>query len=73
MPGKINLQPKCVSYCYDECLAADALIESYSKLRDTGFIGLSAEEVAAKRKRVEELIDLPEYYQIEAETTERRD
>jgi 2-methylisocitrate lyase-like PEP mutase family enzyme len=54
-------------------LAADALIESYSKLRDTGFIGLSAEEVAAKRKRVEELIDLPEYYQIEAETTERRD
>ena len=54
-------------------LAAEALIESYSKLRDTGFIGLSAEEVAAKRKRVEELIDLPEYYRIEAETTERRE
>ena len=54
-------------------LAAEALIESYSKLRDTGFIGLSTEEVAAKRKRVEELIDLPEYYRIEAETTERRE
>lgn len=50
----------------------DALFQVYGSLRDTGLIGISAEEVAAKRRRIEELISLPEYYQVEAETTERR-
>ena len=51
--------------------AAKGLIEAYQSLKDTGLTGLSAEEVATRRRRVEELISLPEYYQVEAETTER--
>jgi methylisocitrate lyase len=51
--------------------AVTALEEVYRNLRDTGLTGISAEEVAARRARVEELIDLPEYYRIESETTER--
>ena len=50
----------------------DALQDVYRRLRDTGLIGISAEEVAVKRTKVEELIGLPDYYKIEAETTERR-
>ena len=49
----------------------DALFSVYQTLKETGFTGVSAEEVAERRKRVEELISLPEYYRIEAETTER--
>ena len=48
-----------------------ALEQVYGSLRDTGLTGISAEEVAIRRGRVEELIDLPEYYRIEAETTEQ--
>ena len=51
--------------------AATALLDVYGKLRDTGLTGISAEEVAVRRRRVEELISLPEYYQVEAATTER--
>jgi methylisocitrate lyase len=50
--------------------AATALLDVYGKLKDTGLTGISAEEVAVRRRRVEELISLPEYYQVEA-TTER--
>ena len=49
----------------------DALMNVYQSLKTTGLTGISAEEVVEKRRRVEELIDLPEYYRIEAETTER--
>ena len=49
----------------------DALMKVYGSLMSTGLTGISAEEVVEKRRRVEELIDLPEYYRIEAETTER--
>ena len=52
-------------------VAASALTDAYQCLKDTGLTGISAGEVARKRKRVEELIGLPEYYRIEAETTER--
>ena len=51
---------------------AGALLDVYRNLRDTGLTGISAEDVATKGAMVEELIDLPEYYRIEAETTERR-
>ena len=62
-----------VIYATTPIIAATfALLDVYEHLRDTGLTGLSAEEVAVKRKRVEELIGLPEYYRIEAETTERR-
>ena len=51
----------------------DALFSVYQTLKETGLTGVSAEEVAEMRKRVEELISLPKYYRIEAETTERDD
>jgi methylisocitrate lyase len=51
--------------------AVTALLDVYRKLKDTGLTGISAEEVAVRRRRVEELISLPEYYQVEAATTER--
>ena len=52
-------------------VTVSALTDAYRSLRDTGLTGISAGEVVQKRKRVEELIGLPEYYRIEAETTER--
>ena len=51
--------------------AVTGLEQAYRSLRDTGLTGIDAAEVAARRARIEELIDLPEYYRIEAETTER--
>ena len=51
--------------------AVTSLDQVYRSLRDTGLTGVSAAEVLAQRARVEELIDLPEYYRIEAETTEQ--
>ena len=50
---------------------ATALLEVYRSLKDTGMTGVSAAEVVERRSRVEELISLPEYYQVEAETTEK--
>ena len=52
-------------------VAATAILDVYQSLKDTGLMGISAQEVSERRKRVEELISLPEYYQVEAETTER--
>ena len=52
-------------------VAATAILDVYQSLKDTGLMGISAQDVAERRKRVEELISLPEYYQVEAETTER--
>ena len=52
-------------------VAATAILDVYQHLKDTGLTGLSAPDVARLRRRVEELISLPEYYQVEAETTER--
>ena len=52
-------------------VAAHALLQVYKNLKETGLTGMSAEEVTEKGLKVEELIGLPEYYQIEAETTER--
>ena len=51
--------------------AANGLKQVYESLRDTGHIGINAPQVAAMRAEVEELISLPEYQQVEAETTER--
>ena len=52
-------------------VAATALLDVYKNLKETGETGISAQQVAERRRRVEELISLPEYYQVEAETTER--
>jgi 2-methylisocitrate lyase-like PEP mutase family enzyme len=53
-------------------VAINALVEAYQHLKDTGLLNLTAPQVAAIRTQVEALIDLPAYYQVEAETTERR-
>ena len=50
---------------------AIAVLNAYESLRDTGLVGISPQDNAQRRKRVEELISLPEYYQVEAETTEK--
>ena len=50
---------------------ATALLDLYQNLKDTGLTGISEEEIVRRRARVEELISLPEYYQVEAETTEK--
>jgi 2-methylisocitrate lyase-like PEP mutase family enzyme len=52
-------------------VAANALMETYQHLKDTGLINLNAQRVAELRRRVEELISLPEYYEVEAATTEK--
>jgi 2-methylisocitrate lyase-like PEP mutase family enzyme len=52
-------------------VAANALMETYQHLKDTGLLNLTAQRVAELRRRVEELISLPEYYAVEAATTER--
>ncbi len=51
--------------------AANGLKQVYQSLRDTGHIGIHAPQVATMRAEVEALISLPEYQQVEAETTER--
>ena len=51
--------------------AATAIFDVYQNLKDTGLTGINAQEVAQRRKRVESIISLPEYYRVEAETTER--
>jgi 2-methylisocitrate lyase-like PEP mutase family enzyme len=52
-------------------VAANALLETYQHLKDTGLLNIDARRVAELRRRVEELISLPEYYEVEAATTEK--
>jgi 2-methylisocitrate lyase-like PEP mutase family enzyme len=52
-------------------VAANALMETYQHLKDTGLLNINAQQVAELRRRVEELISLPEYYEVEAATTEK--
>jgi methylisocitrate lyase len=52
-------------------VAAHALMETYQHLKDTGRLNINAQRVAELRRRVEELISLPEYYEVEAATTEK--
>ena len=51
--------------------AATALLDVYQNLKDTGMTGISADDMAKRRAKVEELISLPEYYEVEAATTEK--
>lgn len=51
--------------------AVDGMRQVYQSLRDTGHIGINAPQVASMRSEVEGLISLPEYQQVEAQTTER--
>jgi hypothetical protein len=46
-------------------------MEAYQHLKDTGRLNINAQRVAELRRRVEELISLPEYYEVEAATTEK--
>jgi 2-methylisocitrate lyase-like PEP mutase family enzyme len=52
-------------------VTAIALMETYQHLKNTGLLNITAQRVAELRRRVEELISLPEYYAVEAATTER--
>jgi hypothetical protein len=49
-----------------------ALLNTYQRLKETGCLNFNAQQVAEIRTQVEALIDLPAYYQLEAETTEKR-
>jgi methylisocitrate lyase len=51
--------------------AINGLKGVYQSLKETGHIGINAQQVAAMRAEVEALISLPEYQRVEAETTER--
>jgi len=51
--------------------AVNGYRQVYQSLKDTGHIGINARRVAAMRAEVEALISLPEYQQVEAQTTER--
>jgi 2-methylisocitrate lyase-like PEP mutase family enzyme len=53
-------------------VTATALTQTYQHLKDTGLLNINAQQVAELRRRVEELISLPEYYEVEAATTEKR-
>ena len=58
-------------WCDGSIVAANALLETYQHLKDTGLLNINARQVADLRRRVEELISLPEYYEVEAATTEK--
>ena len=51
--------------------AVDGFRKIYSSLRDTGHIGINARQVAEMRAEIEALISLPEYQEVESQTTER--
>jgi len=51
--------------------AVDGFRKVYQSLRDTGHIGLNEQQVRTMRDEVEALISLPEYQEVEAQTTER--
>lgn len=52
-------------------LAVNAIYNTYRCLKDTGSLDIDSHTVVEQRNRVEQLISLPEYYQVEAETTEK--
>ena len=67
-----SLGYQIIIYASTPTIAAfDGLRQVYQSLKDTGHIGIQAPEVAAMRAEVEALISLPEYQQVEAQTTER--
>ena len=51
--------------------AVNGYRQVYESLRDTGHIGINAQRVRTMRDEVETLIRLPEYQEVEAQTTER--
>ena len=63
---------QAIIYATSSIIAAvDGIRRVYQSLKDTGHIGINAPQVQAMRAEVEALISLPEYQQVEAETTER--
>ncbi|HJN86799.1 MAG: isocitrate lyase/PEP mutase family protein [Dehalococcoidia bacterium] len=51
--------------------AVDGFRKVYQSLKDTGHIGINEQRVREMRDEVEALISLPEYQEVEAQTTER--
>ena len=51
--------------------AVAGLERAYTSLRETGLTGIREANITKWMAKVEELIDLPAYYRIEAETTEQ--
>ena len=51
--------------------AVNGYRQIYQSLKDTGHIGINADQVRTMRAEVEALISLPEYQEVEAQTTER--
>jgi methylisocitrate lyase len=51
--------------------AVDGYRKVYQSLKNTGHIGINEEQVRVMRDEVEALISLPEYQEVEAQTTER--
>ena len=67
-----DLGYQVMNYATSPIIAAvDGLRQVYQSLKDTGQIGIDSQRVAAMRSEVESLISLPEYQQVEAQTTER--
>ncbi len=67
-----DLGYQVIIYATTPILAAvDSYRQVYQSLRDTGLIGIDASRVRAMRAEVEALISLPEYQEVEAQTTER--
>ena len=51
--------------------AVNGYRQIYQSLKDTGHIGINADQIRTMRAEVEALISLPEYQEVEAQTTER--
>lgn len=49
----------------------NALFDVYTKLRDTGSLGLSDSEIAASRQKILDVLGIETYWRIEERTTER--
>jgi len=52
--------------------AARAVQREFQSLKETGKVAMSAQEALEARRFVEESIHLPEYYEIENKTSERK-
>ena len=67
-----NLGYQLIIYATSPIIAAvNGYRQIYQSLKDTGHIGINADQVRTMRAEVEALISLPEYQEVEAQTTER--
>jgi len=72
VPEYEDLGYQVIIYATTPIIAAvNGIKQVYQSLKDKGHIGINAQRVAEMRREVEELISLPEYQRVEAQTTER--